>query len=65
MHLSIVGPTIPPGAVSGEGWGFDQAKAGSSTHDFSRLSLCAHLQWVLAYHEHYKTIPVLIDPLAV
>ena len=24
MHLSIVGPTIPPGAVGGEGWGFDQ-----------------------------------------
>ena len=24
MHLSIVSPTIPPGAVGGEGWGFDQ-----------------------------------------
>jgi len=26
MHLSIVGPIIPPGIVSGEGWGFDQVK---------------------------------------
>ena len=25
MRLSMSCPTIPPGAVGGEGWGFDQA----------------------------------------
>ena len=32
MHLSIVGPTIPPGAEGGEWWGFDQTSHQISHH---------------------------------
>ena len=32
MHLSIVGPTIPPGAEGGEWWGFDQTSDQISHH---------------------------------
>ena len=32
MHLSIIGPTIPPGAEGGEWWGFDQTSDQISHH---------------------------------
>ena len=36
MPLSIVGPTIPPGAEGGERWGFDQT-SDQIPHHLGRL----------------------------